>query len=76
MRLQNGAGFDYAHRHQARRDDRLLLGSGASVAGGFCFSRVSVEARMSFTRLARRSEKQTHPLPADVFLGVKEKGVI
>ena len=46
--LRKGTGFDHAYRYQARRDDRLLLGSGARLAGDFCFPRVSVEARMSF----------------------------
>ena len=71
-RLRKGTGFDHANRHQARRDDGLLLGSGARVAGGFCFPRVSVEARMSFDttaskRLIPASEKQFHRLPADGF---------
>ena len=64
VRLQSGSESDHAHRHQARRDDRLLLGPGARMAGDFCFPRVSVEARMSFTRLGSLPKSSlTHCLP-------------
>lgn len=67
---QPGKRVTDAYRHQAHGDDRLLLGCPACLCGGDCFPRVSVEARMSFHPARFATEKQIHPLPADVIFWV------
>lgn len=66
--LHGGSESDHAHRHQAIRDDRLLLGDAPSIGRDVCFSRVSVEAPMSFETtdsnwVAPFCEKRTSRLP-------------